>query len=91
MKNKIIIGSANFNQIYGIRKNFISKREIRKLFNFALKNKIKTIDTSPSYDRSEKIIGLLNNNRFKIISKIPTPPKKIKKKKILKNGQKTLL
>ena len=84
MKNKIILGSANFGQIYGINKNFIKKKEIKKLFNFALKNKIKTIDTSPVYNKSEKIIGLLNNNRFKIISKIPAIPKNIKKYNIKK-------
>jgi hypothetical protein len=84
MKNKIIIGSANFNQIYGIKKNFIKKSEITKLLNLALKNKIKTIDTSPLYNNSEKIIGLLNNNRFKIISKIPKPPKNIKRENIKK-------
>ena len=84
MKNKIILGSANFDQIYGIKKNFIKKSEIKKLFDLALKNKIKTIDTSPLYNKSEKIIGSLNNNRFKIISKIPKPPKSIKRKDIQK-------
>ena len=38
---------------------------IKKLFNIASKNKIKKIDTSPVYNNSEKMIGLLNNNRFK--------------------------
>ena len=84
MKNKIILGSANFDQRYGIKKNFIKKSEIKKLFDLALKNKIKTIDTSPLYNKSEKIIGLLNNNRFKIISKIPKPPKNIKRENIKK-------
>ena len=84
MKNKIILGSANFDQIYGIKKNFIKKSEIKKLFDLALKNKIKTIDTSPLYNKSEKIIGLLNNNRFKIISKIPKLPKNIKRENIQK-------
>ena len=84
MKNKIILGSANFDQIYGIKKNFIKKSEIKKLFDLALKNEIKIIDTSPLYNESEKIIGLLNNNRFKIISKIPKPPKNIKRENIKK-------
>ena len=84
MKNKIILGSANFDQKYGIKKNFIKKSEIKKLFNFALKKKIKTIDTSPLYNESEKIIGLLNKGRFKIISKIPKIPKDIRKKNIKK-------
>jgi hypothetical protein len=82
MKNKIILGSANFDQIYGIKKRFIKQNEVKKLFNLALKNKIKTIDSSPLYNKSEKIIGMLNNNKFKIISKIPRLPKNIKKKNI---------
>ena len=84
MKNKIILGSANFDQIYGIKKNFIKKSEIKKLFDLAIKSEIKIIDTSPLYNESEKIIGLLNNNRFKIISKIPKPPKNIKRENIKK-------
>ena len=84
MRNKIILGSANFDQIYGIKKNFIKKGEIKKLFDLAIKSEIKIIDTSPLYNESEKIIGLLNNNRFKIISKIPKPPKTIKKVNIQK-------
>ena len=84
MKNEIILGSANFNQIYGITKNFIKKKEIKRSFNLALKNNIRIIDTSPFYNKSEKIIGLLNNDKFKIISKIPKIPRNIKKKNIKK-------
>ena len=84
MKNKIILGSANFNQTYGIKRNSIKTKEIKKLLNYALEKKIKLIDTSPLYHQSEKIIGKLNNSRFKIISKIPKKPKKIKKKEINK-------
>ena len=83
MVNKIIVGSANFNQKYGVKKNFIKKNEIKKLLNLAAKNKIKVIDTSPLYKESEKIIGQINNNRFKVISKIPKKPKNIKKKEIV--------
>jgi len=83
-KKKIILGSANFNQKYGIKKNLIKKKEIKKLLSFALKNKINTIDTSPNYKYSEKIIGELGKSRFKIISKIPKLPKNIKKEDIEK-------
>jgi aryl-alcohol dehydrogenase-like predicted oxidoreductase len=91
MKNKIILGSANFDQTYGIKRNFIKKDEIKKMLNYANKNKIKIIDTSPLYNKSEKIIGLLNNNRFRIISKIPQAPKKIEKKNIYKWLKKTVM
>ncbi len=82
MKKKIIIGSANFNQIYGIKKNFIKSKEINKLLNFAQKNKIKKIDTSPAYNKSEKIIGLFSKKKIKVISKIPQLPKNLKKNQI---------
>ena len=84
MKKKIILGSANYEQAYGIKKNRIKKNEIKKLFKFAFRNKIKIIDTSPAYNKSEKIIGSINNNRFRIISKIPYISKNIKKKNIKK-------
>ena len=84
MLNKIILGSANFNQKYGIKKNLIKEKEIKKLFKLAKNNGIKAIDTSPLYNQSEKIIGRLNNKRFKIISKIPRPPENIKKQDIQK-------
>ena len=81
-KNKIILGSANFNQNYGIKRNFIKTKEIKKLLRTAFKNKIITIDTSPLYAKSEKIIGQLNKNRFEIISKIPKKPTNIRGKNI---------
>ena len=82
MENKIILGSANFDQKYGISRNFILKSEIKKLFKLAKKNKITTVDTSPSYDKSEKIIGSLNEKNFKIISKTLAVPKNLERKKI---------
>ena len=56
MKKKIIIGSANFNQNYGINNNNISKKEIKKLINLAKKYGINTIDTSASYKDSAKLM-----------------------------------
>ena len=71
MKNKIILGSANFEQTYGVKKNFIKRKEIKKILNFAVKKKNNLIDTAPVYGRAEKIIGSLGKGKFKIISKIP--------------------
>ena len=88
MSTKVILGSANFDQKYGIRKNSIKKNDIKKLLNIAVKNKIKLIDTSPSYNESEKIIGKLNNKRFQVISKIAKLPKNTKKSEIKKKNDK---
>ena len=54
MKKKIILGSANFDQKYGLKKNSIKKKEIKKLLLHSYKNNIVTIDTSPVYKNSEK-------------------------------------
>jgi len=82
MKKKIIIGSANFNQNYGINNNNISKKEIKKLINLAKKHGINTIDTAAGYKDSEKIIGSLKFKKLKIISKIPKIPFGLEKNKI---------
>ena len=75
---KFIIGTANFNSKYHIRK----KKKInlslkKKILNTAKRNGINFIDTAPDYSNSEKIIGKMNSSNFKIISKI----QKINKKK----------
>ena len=47
---KIAIGTANFNQKYGISNSKIKNfKEIKKILNFLKKNKIYHIDTAFSY------------------------------------------
>lgn len=82
MIKKIIIGSANFNQIYGLKKNRINKSEIKILIKLAKKNGINKIDTSPSYKNSEKLIGTLKHKNLQITTKIPKIPKKISTKQV---------
>ena len=81
LSNKIIIGSANVDSSYGIKKNFIKARDFKNLINYAFKNGVKFIDTSPTYGDSEKTIGL-SKKKFSIITKIPKIPKKIKNENI---------
>ena len=47
--DKIIIGTANFNQKYGILKNKLNYRNIDKVLNFS-KKKIKFIEFSKDYN-----------------------------------------
>tara|TARA_A100001011_G_C14118099_1_gene759992 strand:- start:145 stop:1008 length:864 start_codon:yes stop_codon:yes gene_type:complete len=77
IRNKIIIGSANVNKRYGLINNKININEFKKLLNFAVIKGIKTVDTSPQYSNSEKVIGSVKKN-FKIITKITGIPSKIK-------------
>lgn len=69
LKKKIIIGTANFGQNYGLRKKRIKSNETKKIFDFLKFNKLKSVDTAQSYN-SEKIIGRYKKDKFKIITKI---------------------
>ena len=61
IKNKFIIGTANFTQTYGAKQTNISKNEIIKILNLAKKHKINKIDTAEAY--------LKTNYNFKKIDK----------------------
>ena len=84
MINKnLILGTANFGQVYGInKKRKVKINEIRKIINFAKKNKIKFFDTSRSYGNSEKILGKNRHKFSKVITKIPPLPDGIKSLKV---------
>ena len=71
-KKKFYLGAAQFGQEYGVTNTKqLDFAEIEKICSFALKNKIKDIDTSPMYNSSEKLIGSLSAN-FRLTTKIPT-------------------
>jgi aryl-alcohol dehydrogenase-like predicted oxidoreductase len=74
--HKIGLGSVQFGLNYGIS-NFNGQtpiNEVKKILNFAQANNIQLIDTASAYGDSERVIGELNENRFKIVSKF-LPPK----------------
>ena len=83
LKKKIIIGSANFGDRYGIDKKKISIANLEKIFRFLKKNKLNIIDTAKNYKNSEKIIGdLIKKNKldWKIISKFKKDKYNLEKK-----------
>ena len=57
LPSKIILGSANFNNMYGYRKKSLKNKYIKYVLNFAKKNGINFIDTASSYGKSEKVLG----------------------------------
>ena len=69
MQSKIIIGTANFGQNYGISKKRVDIRSAKVVCNYAIKNKIKYLDTATSYKNSNKIIKNLNK-KIEIITKV---------------------
>ena len=76
---KICLGTANFGSSYGInKKKAIKKKEIKIIFDYAKKKNINFLDTAINYKNSEKTIGLISKHKFKIITKLPKIPKKIR-------------
>lgn len=66
---KFAIGTAQFKQSYGILKNNIQKKEIKKILSSKFK-KIDFIDTALSYGNSKFYLRKHLNNKIKIITKI---------------------
>ena len=69
--NKLIIGTANFGQKYGLKNKKINQKEIFRILNYSHQIGIRTIDTANSYGNSEKILGKTKLKKWKVISKIP--------------------
>ena len=76
---KIILGTAQLDQIYGINsKERIGNSEAKKILKFSKESGINYIDTAPVYGNSEKIIGSSELQDLKIISKLPVIPRNTK-------------
>ena len=69
LKKKIILGSANFTQKYGVDPIKIKNYDIKNILNLAKKNNIYKIDTAEAYLKDKKIFKNINK-KFKFLSKI---------------------
>ena len=69
LKNRIIIGSANFTQNYGIGLTKIRYSEIQKILNLAKKNNIYEIDTAEGYLKNKNIFKNIDK-KFQLSTKI---------------------
>ena len=87
---KIVIGTANFNQNYGLINSKIKNfYEANRILNYCRKKNIKYLDTSFSYNLSKKFINSLNFNDLNIITKIQLPKKN--KKNFIDDLEKKLI
>lgn len=69
-KKKIVIGTAQLSNNYGLGKKKISKEEVDHILKLARKNLVQYIDTAQSYGKSETRLGKLGVKKFNIITKI---------------------
>ena len=72
MINKLSIGTAQFGFDYGIcnKNGIVSKKEVKKIFDFSKLVKINSIDTAQGYGKSHKVISSLELKNFQITTKI---------------------
>jgi len=69
----LILGTAQLGLNYGISNNTgqPSRDQSYEILEMAHNAGVKILDTAFAYGNAEKVIGELNGNRFKIISKLP--------------------
>jgi hypothetical protein len=78
IKNKIVIGTANLDNRYGILKNEIKSIEFNKILKLALKNNIKFIETSERYLKAINALTVSKTKNFNIIYKITLQNRSLK-------------
>jgi aryl-alcohol dehydrogenase-like predicted oxidoreductase len=77
---KLVLGAAQFGQVYGIanQTGMPPRDEVHQILNLALLSGIDTIDTAMTYGESEKILGHIGVRKFKIITKLPLIPSHVR-------------
>ena len=79
MIEKLVIGTAQFGQRYGISNKFgkVSQSEAENILYLAKLNSIDIIDTAISYN-SESCLGNIGVKEYKVVTKLPPVPNGIK-------------
>ena len=90
MNYKVIVGTANLSNRYGLLKNRLDERNFFNCLKFLEKKKSKFIETSLEYKKAINVLQKLNLKKFNIILKINFN-KKINYKKIYDLKQKLKL
>ncbi len=89
LKNKLILGTAQFDNHYGLLKNKFkfNKDNIKKILDYLQKLGLNALDTSLEYKNVDQKINLKSKKNFRVISKIKFSNKDINKisKKELEN------
>lgn len=68
---KFALGTVQFGINYGISNDLgvPGDSELRRIFDIAFLNGISVLDTAPAYGNAEERIGVLSENRFKVVTK----------------------
>ena len=82
IKKKIIIGTAQFGQNYGISNKFgkTNYKVVKEILSYAKKKKVLYLDTSSEYGDAESVLGKADLKNYKVITKFT--PKDFYKNKV---------
>jgi aryl-alcohol dehydrogenase-like predicted oxidoreductase len=71
MANKIALGTVQFGIDYGINSSHgpIQPEEVKSIINYARSKNVDLLDTAPAYGNSEEVLGNVNVDDFKIVTK----------------------
>lgn len=68
---KLVIGTASWGQPYGLfNGSATNTSEVRDILSLALDSGISSLDTAPSYGKSEEIIGYCGTSNLKVFTKL---------------------
>ena len=69
--SKIVLGTVKFGINYGIssKSGKVKPNEVDNILNYAYSQHIDLLDTAPAYGSSEDILGKVNIQRFRVITK----------------------
>lgn len=72
--SKIVLGTVRFSGIYGIKNNkkILSLEEVKKIIDYANKNKIRYLDTAINYRKTNHLLKKINIKSFNVTSKLPS-------------------
>ena len=71
--SKLILGTAQFGQHYGVTNNIgkVPEEEVESILRIARLNHINSLDTASSYGNSEEVLGRLGISDFCVTIKLP--------------------
>jgi len=74
--SKLGIGTVQFGLDYGVANSSgqTSEHEVREIMNFSLQNHIDTLDTAIAYGQSERVLGDVGIDHWKVVTKLPNYP-----------------
>jgi len=79
MITKIALGTAQFGVPYGVANRIgkIAENDVKNILSAANHEGIDTLDTAAAYGDSEAVLGRMNVNSWKVVTKISTIPESV--------------